>query len=349
MRYSVMAGCAYAAALVCLHAPAQAAPARGIPASRPRPVFEVQPVDKSSQINPGDVWLDTSGNVIQAHGGGIIKVGKTYYWFGEDKTHGGHFQNVTCYSSNDLMHWTFRSDALTLQASGDLGPDRIIERPKVLYNRATRTYVMYMHVDSANYREAKVGVAISKKVEGPYEYQGSFRPLDHQSRDMTVFEDDDHTAYLIFEDRESGVRIAKLTPDYLKVESSVALIPHAYEAPAVVKIGKMYFLLGSFLTGWDLNANQYATAPSLAGPWSEFRDVAPRDTKTYQSQTTFILPVNGRHGTKYVYLGDRWRPHDLADSRYVWLPLQVKGDSLWLPSDAPWTMDDLRSGKLDAK
>lgn len=37
-------------------------------------------------IVPGAAWTDTSGNVIQAHGGGFLKVGSTYYWFGEDKS-----------------------------------------------------------------------------------------------------------------------------------------------------------------------------------------------------------------------------------------------------------------------
>jgi len=35
-------------------------------------------------------WLDTKGNLIQAHGGGILKRGDTYYWYGEDKSLGGN-------------------------------------------------------------------------------------------------------------------------------------------------------------------------------------------------------------------------------------------------------------------
>lgn len=36
---------------------------------------------------PGRVWLDTDGNPIQAHGGGILfdKYSRTYYWYGEYK------------------------------------------------------------------------------------------------------------------------------------------------------------------------------------------------------------------------------------------------------------------------
>src|SRR5689334_13431015 len=78
-------------------------------------------------ITPGTVWTDTSGNVIQAHGEGITKVGTTYYWLGEDKTSGSPFQNVKCYSSTDLSHWSFVANVLTRQSSGDLGPNRIVE------------------------------------------------------------------------------------------------------------------------------------------------------------------------------------------------------------------------------
>ena len=74
-------------------------------------------------ITPGAVWNDTQGSVIQAHGEGIIKVGSTYYWLGEDKTNGSPFQNIKCYSSTDLKNWTFVNNVLTRQSSGDLGPN----------------------------------------------------------------------------------------------------------------------------------------------------------------------------------------------------------------------------------
>jgi hypothetical protein len=45
-------------------------------------------------------------------------------------------------------------------------------------------------------------------VDGDYQYLKSFRPLGHESRDIGQFVDDDGTAYLIFEDRPNGFRIA---------------------------------------------------------------------------------------------------------------------------------------------
>src|SRR5207248_2845396 len=67
-------------------------------------------------ISPGTAWKDTAGQPIQAHGGGMIKVGATWYWFGEDKTGESQdnavFRNVPCYSSTDLAHWKFVANVL---------------------------------------------------------------------------------------------------------------------------------------------------------------------------------------------------------------------------------------------
>ena len=39
-------------------------------------------------IVPGAIWPDDRGQHVQAHGGGIIKLGDTYYWFGEERCPG---------------------------------------------------------------------------------------------------------------------------------------------------------------------------------------------------------------------------------------------------------------------
>lgn len=36
-------------------------------------------------FRPGQVWLDTEGKPIQAHGGSVIYVDGIYYWYGENK------------------------------------------------------------------------------------------------------------------------------------------------------------------------------------------------------------------------------------------------------------------------
>jgi hypothetical protein len=306
----------------------------------------------SLTIKPGEIWRDDRSLRIQAHGGGILRFRGIYYWFGEDRSQDldPAKRYVSCYSSKDLVNWTFRNDVLKLADPENFGPTWVLERPKVFYNPSTRKFVMYMHIDgpapgeTGGYKLARVGVATSDKVDGEYRYLRSFRPLDHESRDIGQFVDDDGAPYLIFEDRPYGFRIATLSADYLTVEKEVCLIPLHLEGGAVVHYQGLYYAIGSALTGWNANPNKYATAQSLAGPWSEFRDIAPPETKTYGSQSTMIVKVIGRKATTVIFMGDIWKQHTLWDSRYLWMPLQIGDGKLSLPAPKPWTLD-AKSGR----
>ena len=293
-------------------------------------------------IAPGTNWKDTGGKPIQAHAAGFIKEGSTYYWFGEDKTGQSKgkspFLNNTCYSSTDLAHWKFERNVLTRQPSGDLGPGRVIERPKVIYNASTKTYVMYMHVDDGPHTITKVGVATSPTVCGDYTYRGSFKPQGNISLDITLFVDDDGAGYLLSDTRTKGLRIYKLSADYLTVVSTVAVLPQL-ESPALFKQNGRYYLLTSHRTGWNTNDNVYATSTSLSGGWSDWKLFAPKGSKTFNSQTTFVLPVTGSKGTTYVFMGDRWIPSSLGTSPYIWLPLTVSGTTVSLAWHARWSID----------
>jgi hypothetical protein len=296
-------------------------------------------------ISPGDLWPDDRGSHIQAHGGGILKLDSTYYWFGEDRSQALDRSQrfVSCYSSTDLVHWTFRNRVIHLADPENFGPGWVLERPKVFYNAKTRQFVMYMHIDGntaeGSYKLARVGVAVSDRVDGDYRYLRSFRPLGHESRDIGQFIDEDGAAYLIFEDRPFGFRIARLSADYLSVEKEMSLVAAHMEGGAIVHYDGLYYMIGSALTGWSPNPNKYATARTLEGSWSEFRDIAPPETKTYGSQSTMLLKVVGTKKTSVILMCDIWKPRTQWDSRYLWMPLEIGGGKLWLPEPKPWTID----------
>jgi hypothetical protein len=296
-------------------------------------------------ISPGDLWPDDRGSHIQAHGGGILKLDSTYYWFGEDRSQALDRSQrfVSCYSSTDLVHWTFRNRVIHLADPENFGPGWVLERPKVFYNAKTRQFVMYMHIDGntaeGSYKLARVGVAVSDRVDGDYRYLRSFRPLGHESRDIGQFIDEDGAAYLIFEDRPFGFRIARLSADYLSVEKEMSLVAAHMEGGAIVHYDGLYYMIGSALTGWSPNPNKYATARTLEGPWSEFRDIAPPETKTYGSQSTMLLKVVGTKKTSVILMCDIWKPRTQWDSRYLWMPLEIGGGKLWLPEPKPWAID----------
>ncbi len=298
-------------------------------------------------FHPGEVWPDDRGQHIQAHGGGILKVGETYYWFGEDRARDNErgLHCVSCYSSTNLAQWTFRNRVFAARTLENFGPRWVLERPKVFYNAPTKKFVMYMHIDGplpgerGGYGLARVGVAVCDTVDGDYKYLKSFRPLGHESRDIGQFVDDDGAAYLIFEDRPFGFRIAKLSDDYLNVEKEICLIPEHMEGGAVVHYNGLYYVLGSALTGWNANPNKYATAKSLAGPWSEFKDIAPPEKNTYGAQSSMLLKVVGTKTTSVIFLGDIWKPRTQWDSRYLWMPLEIGDGKMWLPEPHEWTLD----------
>ncbi len=292
-------------------------------------------------IVPGAIWPDNRGEHIQAHGGGLTQVGDTYYWFGEDRKQSNPRgrRYVSCYASTNLAQWTFRHQVVQLADPANLGRGWILERPKVFFHAPSLQFVMYAHIDNRTYKYARVAVFTCATVDGDYHYLNSFRPLGHESRDIGQFVDDDGLAYLIFEDRPFGFRIARLSTDYLNVDKEICLIPEHLEGGAIVHYDGLYYALGSALTGWDPNPNRYATAKTLAGPWSDFKEIAPPEKNTYGSQSSMLVKVTGTRATTVLFLGDIWKPNTQWDSRYLWMPLEIGAGKLTLPEPRDWTLD----------
>lgn len=305
----------------------------------------------------GVQWADTNGNPIQAHGGGMLKVGEDYYWFGENRNPDSTFLAVSAYRSRDLRRWEHVNDVLTMDSDPGLKPANV-ERPKVVYNAETQKYVMWMHWENGkDYGEARAAVASSDTVAGNYTYHGSFRPLndsgvvDHgkpgyMSRDCTLFVDDDGKGYFLSAANENyDLHLYLLSADYLTIDRRVALLFEGghREAPALFKRNGTYFLVTSGSTGWNPNQAQYATSSSIASGWSDMNNVA--DANTFYSQSTYVQPVSGTNGTEYLYMGDRWAGAyggRVNDSSYVW-------QSIAFPSDTSMSMSWANNLTLDTQ
>jgi hypothetical protein len=271
-------------------------------------------------------FTDTTGAIVHAHGGGVIKVGTYYYWFGENRNADNTFRYVSAYRSSDLKTWEFRRNVLTQSSAAELAT-AYIERPKVVYNASTGQFVMWMHKENGvNYNEARAAVAVSSTIDGAYTYRGSFQPLGNMSRDSTLFVDDDGTGYFVSAaNNNADLHFYRLNADYLSVATLIANPwPGASrEAPALFKRDGVYFLLSSTTSGWNPNQQKYSTATSLAGPWSAQAEAG--NSTTYGSQTAYVLTVQGTSATSYLYLGDRWGNSiggTVNDSQYIWLPLR---------------------------
>ncbi len=306
-------------------------------------------------IRSGEVWSDTEGRVIQAHGGGILFHEGVYYWYGEYKDGPTRRSpvdrvdviGVSCYSSLDLLNWKFEGLALkgVDRPGHDLRPEMVLERPKVVFNRKTGKFVMWAHIDSADYGYARGGVAVADSPAGPFTYLGSVRPEGRMCRDMTVFVDDDGSAYHVYaSENNATILISKLSEDYTAHTGvyAKAFENKFWEAPALFKHGGRYYMIASGQSGWAPNPARSAVAPTPMGPWTELGNpcAGGKAGTTFDSQSTHVLPVAGRPGA-YVFMADRWNPQNLRDSRYVWLPLRFaegKPKLEWIDS---WSPDQL--------
>jgi len=148
------------------------------------------------------------------------------------------------------------------------------------------------------------------------------------SRDMTLFLDDDGTAYHIHSaESNSTLHFAALSEDFLSFDGAYArAFPSRWmEAPAVLKRKNLYYLIASGCTGWAPNPARSAVAESVFGPWQELGNPAegPGAERTFEAQSTYILPVPGKEDA-FIFMADIWRPENAIDGRYVWLPIVFK-------------------------
>lgn len=318
------------------------------------------------KFRPGEIWKDRQGVAINAHGGGMLRHGGVYYWFGEHKVAGGVGNTaqvgVHVYASKDLTHWTDKGIALKVSEdpASDLVKGCILERPKVIFNPKTNQFVMWFHLElkGKGYSAARAGVAVADKVTGPYTFKESFRldagkwPRDvaeggeivggeiwkrdlaggQMSRDMTLFVDDDGKAYHIAASEENRtLHIARLTDDFQRTSGEyVRVFPGAsHEAPAIFKHRGKYWMFSSHCSGWAPNPGRLSVADSIWGPWKDLGNpcVGPENRiKTTFDSQSTYVLPVAGKAGAFIFMADRWNPKDAIDGRYVWLPVQFKDD-----------------------
>ena len=225
---------------------------------------------------PGITFKDTDGDLVNAHGGGIIQVCDTFYLHGEyflSNSTTNMFNGFSMYSSKDLVTWKKEGNKgiiLPQQSGGELGPNRKGERPHIIKCPATGEFVLYAHAADSTYQADKeVVYATSPTVNAVYSYKG---PLLNGSAkaehsDMSAFADETG-AYVV---TESG-HVFTLAKDchswtadnqYKTLNGTTGGI----EAPTVFKdTNGTYYFIGSDKTGWRANDDFYSTAKSMNGP-----------------------------------------------------------------------------------
>lgn len=282
-----------------------------------------------TSITPGQVWLDTNGQRIHAHGGSILEVDGIFYWYGENKerttsTNGIWHWGVRCYSSTDLYNWTDRGLIVPPEVddpTSPLHPTMSMDRPHLLRHPDTGQFVMWIKVMSAAGQRSTVLVADA--VLGPYTIvHADLKPLGMNAGDFDlVIDPTDGKGYYYFERVHSELICADLSSDYTDVSGYYSTHfpllqpPYVREAPAYFTRGGQHYLITSGTTGYYPNPSQVAIAPSYHGPWMVLNDPHPDDPtrSSHQSQVSSVF----KHPHKqdlYIALADRWLPHYEASS-----------------------------------
>jgi hypothetical protein len=140
---------------------------------------------QNNVFRPGAIWYDSHGNPINAHSGGFLFHEGLYYWFGQimipGKRGSDAWVGINCYSSTDLYNWENKGIAFHVEdhASHQITRGSKLERPKVIYNEKTKKFVMWWHhdINGQGHKNAMAGIAVSDRVEGPYQFVRVFRPL----------------------------------------------------------------------------------------------------------------------------------------------------------------------------
>ncbi|WP_419872333.1 family 43 glycosylhydrolase [Candidatus Pristimantibacillus sp. PTI5] len=286
-----------------------------------------------NSIRPGQVWLDTEGKRIQAHGGSIITVGDTFYWYGEnkEKTKAGsgiwHW-GVRCYASKDLYNWEDKGIIIPPDVddiNSPLHPDQFMDRPHIIFNKTTQKYVCWMKVMRTDGQKSTILTA--DHILGPYTVvKKDIRPLNMGAGDFDLVVAPDGKAYYYFERVHSELICADLTDDYTDVTGYYSTHfpnvqpPYVREAPAYFNRKGLHYLFTSGTTGYHPNPSEVACAKTFHGTWEVLGDPHPDDRSrtSYNSQITSVF----KHPLKkdlYIALADRWIPNlpKLVGDRFV--------------------------------
>lgn len=285
-------------------------------------------------IRPGQVWSDTSGKSIQAHGFSVFYNEKDglYYWYGEnkEKTKGGIFNKiwhwgVRCYTSEDLYNWEDRGLIIPPQPDdlhSPLHPTYCMDRPHIIYCEKTKKYVAWLKIMAGGESQTSQFMSILQADDflGPYEFVHKiYKPLQMDTGDFTLHVDaETKKAYFIFERPHFELVTADLSDSYTEVTGKYSehyenlIPPYTREAPVYFERNGKRYLFTSGTSGYYPNRSQVCVFDDFHG---EYRDlgnphIGDDSNTSFSSQITSVLKIPGKD--IYIACADRWMPGKMA-------------------------------------
>ncbi len=279
-----------------------------------------------NSIRPGQIWLDTEGKRIQAHGGSVFYEDGMYYWYGENKEKTDGTNNIwhwgiRCYRSSDLYNWEDCGLIIPPEPgdeSSSLHPSACMDRPHIIYNKTTKKYVCWLKIMNKDGTQSET-VLTADQLLGPYtKVREGLRPLNMSAGDFDLAVADDGKAYYYFERCHSETICADLTEDYTDVTGYYSTHfpngapPYVREATAHFIRNRKHYLITSGTTGYQPNPSELAIADTWHGPFRILGNPHPEDESrtSWHSQISSVFKVQGKKDL-YIALADRWCPTEM--------------------------------------
>ena len=311
-------------------------------------------------------WNTKDGRPIYSQGGGIFKfkeplTGKEkYYWYGVHYTEAETYHNkpsvtlpnatfeaVTCYSSTDLVNWTFEKNVLTKEEVFKDGKKTWVGRLGVAYVKELNKYALV--VQHGN----QVLFTISESPTGQFTWHQRISMKDMigttNTGDQTVFTDDDGKSYLIY---SYGSGRNKIYVSEIGVKDGMVNLldctrvfqGESREGNCLFKYKGRYYMAASNIYGWDASYAYYLIADDIRGPYLPTNDMQVmkgcEDEYAHVTQTGFFVSVKGSKQETIVYCGDRWANFAGNGLGYnQWFPLSFDGKLPYFNSLSSWILN----------
>ncbi|MGZ5191361.1 MAG: family 43 glycosylhydrolase, partial [Flavisolibacter sp.] len=308
---------------------------------------------QSFNIKNDVFWYTKDQRPINSQGGGIFKfvdpvtAVKKYYWYGvyykEADTYRNDpsvtlpnctFESVTCYSSTDLVNWTFEADVLTKKEVLDSGKNKWVGRLGVAYIKELNKYAMFVQHDR------EVLIAVSESPTGQFKWHQKINMKEmigtSNTGDQTVFTDEDSgKSYLVYSYgsgrnkiyvSEIGIKDGKVN----LLDCTKIFQGESREGNCMFKYNGRYYMNASNIYGWDASFAYYLVADDIRGPYEPINNMMVMNgcTEDYAhvTQTGFFVSVKGSKQETIVYCGDRWANFAGNGLGYnQWFPLSFEG------------------------
>jgi hypothetical protein len=308
-------------------------------------------------------WKDTAGNNVYSQGGGVLRVGNTFYWYGV--RYGGaatyaasptkanedtSFVAVTIYSSSDLARWKFEGNALDLaaiKAKTTMDASTWIGRVGAAYNPTTKKYVLIgQYLGTPDTQQF---FATADTPNGAFTWDHTQATITNVANnncgDQSVFTDDDGKAYIVCSSLSgrSNIYIIPLrAADFLEAQAATRIYNGSgREGNAMFKANGRYYVCSSDLHGWNASHAYYIAAANIMGPYEAEGVIGNTDADfSHVTQTGLFVTVKGSAQETVIFGGDRWADFAGNGIGYnQWMPLTFSANKPSMQSWSEWSID----------